>query len=417
MNKETKNILVAGCALLLPLLCKKDNKTSNSIKNDLSRFNDYPNGSGEFGGGYYDKQTQERLQEQAKKDSPLYFGDKGQNAIYDPFYDFNDSPVQANAITARDLSATDYEAAAKCVRVRIVPNSFFVSNTFSRELGKLKENHIYACVVEIFNPFPFAGFDSTKFKIDIEGITLQHTTRTIQSGGSEIPNPSYELSDRGITATGRKNSTRGTFNVSYDTTGRNIQSMLDGLEYGIFNFYKNQADREGIYKDLPESLPGQTSVFLPVFLSYCPDKNGNVLRDNMPLYMNDGLTFYSYNSDHTEVTGNVAGALEQFEFNILLKVNNKSRIHTVIATTDNDSYSFTTAKNISRSHQDRQYFTLDSTPIYSRNDFWVALFNQRELNLTTAAGGNAARSYWWSYNCLRDLSRFAPFGPVNLKFD
>lgn len=416
MDKDTQEILVAGGALLLPFLFKKDKQQKNTF-HDLSRFDKYPNGSGELVGGYYDKLTQERIKEQAKKDSPLYFGDKGQNAIYDPFYDFNDSPVQANAITARDLSATDYEAAAKCVRVRIVPNSFFVSNTFSRELGKLKENHIYACVVEIFNPFPFAGVDSTKFKIDIEGITLRHTTRTIQSGGSEFPNPSYELSDRGITATGRKNSTHGTFNVSYDTTGRNIQSMLDGLEYGIFNFYKNQAAREGIYKDLPESLPGQTSVFLPVFLSYCPDKNGNVLRDNMPLYMNDGLTFYTYNSDHTEVTGNVAGALEQFEFNILLKVNNKSRIHTVVATTDNSSYSFTTEKNISRSHQDRQYFTLDSTPIYSRNDFWVSLFNQRELNLTTAAGGNSARSYWWSYNCLRDLSRFAPFGPVNLKFE
>ncbi|MBO5833859.1 MAG: hypothetical protein J6R22_02805 [Alphaproteobacteria bacterium] len=405
MYKNTQDILVAGGALLLPFLFKKDKQQKNTF-NDLSRFDNYPNGSGELGGGYYDKLTQERIQEQAKKDSPLYFGDKGQNAIYDPFYDFNDSPVQANAITARDLSATDYEAAAKCVRVRIVPNSFFVSNTFSRELGKLKENHIYACVVEIFNPFPFAGVDSTKFKIDIEGITLQHTTRT-----------SYELSDRGITATGRKNSTRGPFNVSYDTTGRNIQSMRDGLEYGIFNFYKNQADREGIYKDLPESLPGQTSVFLPVFLSYCPDKNGNVLRDNMPLYMNDGLTFYTYNSDHTEVTGTVAGALEQFEFNILLTVNTKPRIHTVIATNDNDSYSFTLEKSISHSHQDRQYFTLDSTPIYSRNDFWVSLFNQRELNLTTAAGGNAARSYWWSYNCLRDLSRFAPFGSVNLKFE
>lgn len=411
MDKQQQNILVGGCALLLPLLFKKDNKQT-SPKNDLSRFDNYPTGEGELGGGYYDKLTQERLQEQAKKDSPLYFGDKSQNSFYDPFYDYNGAPVQANGVTSRDLSATDYETAAKCVRVRIVPNSFFVSNTFTRELGKLKENHIYACIVEIFNPFPFAGMDSTKYKIDISGITLRHTTRTIQSGGVEIPNPNYELSDRGIFATGRKNSETGTFNVSFNTTGRNINSLRDGLQDGIFNFFKNQTSREGAFVNLPESVPGQTSIYLPVFLSYMPDKNGNVLRDNVPVFLNDGLTFYKYNEDHTEATGQVAGALTKFEFTVLLKVNDKQRLHTVIASTDKDSYSFTDEKSVSNSQQAKEYFSLDSTPIYQRNDFWVSLFKQRELDLSTAHGGSASRSYWWNYYCLRDVERFAPFGNI-----
>lgn len=413
MNKDTKNILVAGCALLLPFLCKKEKKTNNSFKNDLSRFNDYPNGSGEFGGGYYDKQTQERIQEQAKKNSPYYFGDKSPNSIYDPFYDYNDSQVQANGVTARNLSATDYETAAKCVRVRIVPNSFFVSNTFTREYMKLKENHIYACVVEIFNPFPFEGLDSLKYKLDIEGITLQHTTNTIEKDGVTIPNPNYELTDRKIFVTGRHYNDRRTWIVSYNPgSTQNLKELRAGIDTGIFEYFKRNNDNEGAYAYLENSLPGSTSIFLPVFLSFIPNTTGEVNKINT---MNDNILFYQYNSDHTETTGMVAGALERLEFTILLKVNDKPRLHTVIASTDKDYYSFGADKSVSNSQQDKEYFSLDSIPIYQRNDFWAAIFGQRNLDLSSATGGASARSYWWNYTRLRNVEKFAPFGAVNLK--
>lgn len=408
MNKDTKNILVAGCALLLPFLFKKDKNTSSSIKNDLSRFNDYPNGSGEFGGGYYDKQTKERIQEQAKKDSPLYFGDKSQNSIYDPFYDFNGSPVQANGVTERNLSATDYETAAKCVRVRIVPNSFFVSNTFTKDLGKLKENHIYACMVEIFNPFPFAGYDNPNFKIDIEQITLESPDKGNQS-------TQYDLTDRKIFVTGRHYNDTNTWNVSYNPgSTQNLKDLQKGIETGIFEFYKKYNDNEGIYEDMPNSLPGGTSIYLPVFLSFVPNQNGDVTKLNT---MRDNILFYQYNSDHTETTGIVAGALEKLEFTILLKVNDKQRLHTVIASAANDSYSFNAEKSVSVSHQDKKYFSLDSTPIYQRNDFWTALFGQRTLDFSTRTGGAAARSYWWNYTRIRKVEQFAPFGSIDIKLD
>ena len=150
MNKDEQEILVAGGALLLPLLFKKDKKKDNKPFNDLSRFDNYPNSGGEFGGGYYDRETQELLQEQSKKDSPTYFGDKSKNALYDPFYDYTGSPVQAETVKATDLTPTDYDSAAKCVRVRIVPNSLFVGSDVARAAdGTIREEHIYCCVVEI----------------------------------------------------------------------------------------------------------------------------------------------------------------------------------------------------------------------------------------------------------------------------
>ena len=393
MDKDTQEILVAGGALLLPFLFKKDKKNDNKSLNDLSRFDNYPNGSGEFGGGYYDKQTQERLQEQAKKASPLYFGDKSKNAIYDPFYDFNDSPIQAQTINARDLSATDYDKAAKCVRVRIVPNSLYVSNTFSRETfgdHELKENHLYACVVEIFNPFPFVGLDSPKFKIDIDNITLSDKKMAVYDGN------------------GNKHELR-----YYYETGAIYNTISDGIDKGIYEFYKKNTDNEGVYYNMPQSVPGLTSVYMPVFLSFLPFKSGNITRT---WYMLDEIDFYKYNISHNETVGVNPTTITGLEFTVLLKINGSIRDNVVSATMGKNSYSFETDRSVSASHQNKEYFEVDSYPVFSRGDFWAALFGQRELDLSTETGGAAARSYWWNYSRLRAVEQFAPFGYININF-
>lgn len=392
MDQEQKNILIGGCALLLPFLRKKDNNTDNGIKNDLSRFDNYPTGEGIIGGGYYDRLTQERIQEQAKKDSPLYFGDKSQNSIYDSFYDYNGVPVQANGVTAHDLTATDYETATKCVRVRIVPNSLYVTNEFTRDtVGELRENHIYACVVEIFNPFPFVGLDNTKFKIDIDNIFLSSESMYIVDGDSK----------------------KHTLRYHYDTAAiRNTISK--GIDQGIYNYLKQQENNEGVYANLPSSFPGQTSIYLPVFLSMIPFESGQVKR-MWPL--DDGVEFYKYNTLHTETVGETPYPITGVEFTITIKANGVLRNHCVIASNSANSYSFDNDKSVSVSHQEKEYFSVDSYPIYRRNDFWLSIFKQRKLDLSDNTGGSAARSYWWNYSRLRTVQEFAPFGSVELKLE
>lgn len=386
MDNNTRNILFGTAAVLLPFLFKKDKTQSSSTPGDLSRFENYPTKDGELGGGFYDKLTQERLQEQAKKDSSLYFGDKSKNSIYDPFYDYNDSPIQANGVTARDLSATDYETATKCIRVRLVPNSIYVSNVFTRH-NELRENHIYACVVEIFNPFQFDGLDSLKFKVDIDNITLSENNMYVYDGNFNR----------------RK--------LSYHNDLQSDKIFIDqGIDTGIYRYFKHYESNEGAYANLPTSLPGMTSVFIPVFLSYLPNAQGNVTNY---WYMDDNTPFYTYDSKHKEITGRIANPISGIEFAVLLKVNDRMREHTVSANTKDNSYSFTAEKSVSNSHQNKEFFALDSTPIYQRPEFWSAILKQRQKDLSDS-GGAAARSYWWNYTRLRNMEKFAPFGAVDI---
>lgn len=412
MNKDEQEILVAGGALLLPFLFKKDkNKQNNKGFNDLSRFDNYPNSNGEFAGGYYDRVTQELLTEQSKKDSPTYFGDKSKNALYDPFYDYTGSPVQAETVKATDLTPTDYDSAAKCVRVRIVPNSLFVGSDVARAAnGTIREEHIYCCVVEIFNPFPFMGYDSTKYKIDINGIGWP-------SVDGEAPSMIVPVMVQGYSGNNRIQSV-----VRYSTyhpygsqdPGVFTTRLAGGGALGVWKWFKQMADREGVFAELPESVPGQTSIYLPCLLSYLPDPNGDIFRNQTPLYMRDDLKYYKLSPDKEEIVGEVPTACEGLSLALNVKVNGIIRQHVCAVTTGKDSYTFAADKSTCGSHCDKEFFRLNSTPIYQRQEFWTAVMGQRTLDLSTITGGRASRSYWWCRRMFNDFERFAPFGTINL---
>lgn len=393
---KTEDILSVA-ALFLPFLKKGNKKQNGSGSNDLDRFKDYPDSTGNFGGGYYDKLTQEALTEKSKKEDALYCGDKSDNAVYDPFYKV--SQKELDILNMRDSEdPTDVEERGQVLRVRIVPNSFFCANYDTERLvespftSTRRQEHVYACVVELYNPFPANTGSRGK-------ITLTSLSYKIASEGNE-------MSDLGIKANG-KNLIHYLTSTEYWLDSAAIEKRITK---GIFNFFKKFADPQlEAYEDLPTSIPPQTSIYLPVFLSYLPDESGNITRSVMPLPLGSGIDFTKYTYP-----------VRSFEMSLRVGVRQGSsdgRLHVckISSEVSQNSYKWAADKSESTSTQLLEYFRPWSTPIYSRSEFWNALFLQKQLDLSSKTGGRAARSYWWSYSYLHEVEKFAnPFGAINL---
>lgn len=393
---KTEDILTL-CSFFLPFLKKKSRKSGS--ESDLDRFSDYPDSQGNFGGGYYDKLTQDALSEKTKKENVLYAGDKSDNSIYDPFYQLTQK--EYHLLLYRDTEdLTDVEERGLLLRARIVPNSFFCANYDKERIVNpspgadrvSRQEHVYACVVELFNPFPESAGSRGK-------ITLTSISYKIAEEGREVE-------DLGITANG------GKLNIHYlDTPEVDYMSnVVERIDKGIFNFFKKFSSPQlSAYDNLPTSIPPQTSIYLPVFLSYLPDKEGNITRSVMPLPMGSGLDFTKYTYP-----------IRSFSMTIRIGVRqgtSEGRLHVckIDSSASDNSYSFTEDKSVSTSVQSLEYFRPWATPIYSRPEFWESIFLQKRLDLSSATGGRASRSYWWSYDYLHQVEKFSnPFGAIDL---
>lgn len=391
---KTEDIL-GLCSFFLPFLGKKKKKASSG--DGLDRFKDYPDSTGNYGGGYYDKQVQEELAEKSAKEDELYRGDKSYNSVYDPFYKLSEQ--ENNILLMRDSEdLTDIEERGLVLRARIVPNSLFCAN-YDKERpvnyplnGKAqRQEHVYACVVELFNPFPSST--GSKGKITITSISYK-----ISAAGKE-------LDDLGITA-------NDNLNLHYLSTPEvaSDSQIVERINNGIFNFFKRFSNPQlSAYENLPTSIPPQTSIYLPVFLSYLPDVNGNITRSVMPLPMGSGIDFTKYTYPIRSLSLTLRIGVRQG--------STDGRLHVckIASNASKNSYKWTETKSESVSMQRLEYFRPWATPIYSRPEFWNALFLQKQIDLSSSTGGRAARSYWWSYKYLTEVEKYAnPFGPIIL---
>lgn len=130
MDKKDRNILIGAGALGLFLLLKGNKNSKLDSK--------FPT-------------TEDSVTDRTGKNSPYYFGDKSDNAIYDPFYDYTDSEQLAIIEEANRGGAqlANY-AVEKAFRVRIVPNSLAINVQY---ISSALAGIMVGCIVEIFNPF------------------------------------------------------------------------------------------------------------------------------------------------------------------------------------------------------------------------------------------------------------------------
>ena len=354
--------------------------------------------NGYYGGGYYDKQTQEAISEEKLKSDSLYMGDKSQNSIYDPFYLL--TAKEYNTLMQKDSDdLTDVEERGLLLRARIVPNSFFCAN-YDKEYYSdiinnkkaIRQEQVFACVVELFNPFPMSTGSRGKI--------------TITSLSYKIAESGKELSDLGLYV-------NGNVNVKYlsQTPSASYPEFMvvERINDSVFKFFQKFPDPQlSAYVNLPTSIPPQTSIYLPVFLSYLPDESGNISRSVMPLAMSTGIDFNA-----------LTYPIRSFEMTLRIGVRQgtaDARLHVcrIDSTAKENSHTYHDDKSESVSVQSLEYFRPWATPIYSRPEFWSSLFLQKKLDLRDS-GGRASRSYWWSYNYLHEVAKFAnPFGAIDL---
>ena len=399
--------IIGVAAFFLPFLGKKNKKASSGT--GLERFKDYPNSGGEYGTGYYDKVTQETISEQQKKDAPTYVGDKGNNSQYDPFYNLTQSQSDAiSKMSAQD--ADNYLLFNLATRVRIVPNSFFCSaKTEKISDGSLRELHTYACVVEIFNPFPDLGGKSNALLLD----HLEYATITDDKYNSSTKK--YDI-DCGIRI---KGATGSYFPSYYDTatskqyhiqlTDRLLDSPMKFLESHATLAWSAAYQGEGMKK----TIAPKQSVYIPVLLSFMADPKGNFdpVIYPTPLYMTDAVKFFQYGTNNKTVTGENVMPVRGIEFSLNVGVRT-GRIHKVRISMDKDDYSFTAAESFSNSKQIAEYFRPNATPIFQRSEFWSSIFGQKNINSLETPSPQKVRSYFAAAPSFLAMEKFAPFGSI-----
>lgn len=402
---KTEDILGLG-AFFLPLLKKGNKKTGG----DLDRFKNYPNSGGEFGGGYYDKQTQETISEQRKKDSASYFGDKGSNSAYDAFYDYTSEPSQAGAFTSISASdATAYEQMNLGVRVRIVPNSFFCSATTEKMSdGKLRELHTYACIVEIFNPLPDIGGTANSFKLE----KLEYALPSQYQLNKQTDKWDMSFNMKVIDAQG--NFQKAFFDTK--TSGQYHVQLEERLITSPLEFVKKHASVpwSAAYADgYQDRVAPRQSVYVPVLLSYAADPKGDFDMGvyKTPLYMNDPADFFTYDQSHKNVTGFNTLPVRGFEFPLVVGIRT-GRTHRLRISQDKDSYKYSSSESFSNSNQLSEYFQPNSTPIFQRPEFWASIFGQKNINSLEQPTPPKVRSYFAAASTFLTMEKFAPFGSM-----
>lgn len=247
MKNRDKILIAGGGALALWLLSRKksDLLIDNSDPGKWSdgRFDTYD---------YYDTTTQLLVKEQEKKNSPYYFGDKSPNSIYDPFYDYTDSPDQRDIVNQSIYSWANTDM-PNALRVRIVPNSLRIRNhgLFSNNIGANGGYYnliVATCIIEIFNPF--STVDPVTPKLSFPQISSLYLSNVKVNNSVVSPFLHYNTAYK---------------EVFYPKSDSGITKFLDE------EFYYNWTNpKEGKVETLQKRILNNRSVFLPEVLSYTP---------------------------------------------------------------------------------------------------------------------------------------------------
>lgn len=384
MNKLNKILLGAGGVLALWLLTRK--KTNLLIENsDLGkwakdRFDSFD---------YYNEETQEALTEQSKKDSPYYFGDKSENAVYDPFYDYTDSPDQLYVIQNNENGLANYEP-AQAFRIRIVPNSLRFCGDLERiqsgELGdpdKYTAKYYFACILEIFNPYKFSNKQYNQATInDI------YITDVSLNGVIYYPN-------------------------AFNTDSREWHALRDEqgglIKYLNTENYFNMADESGKVISVKNAILGEHSLFIPEILSYTPYLGK---RLPFPLIQSDSFA-YKISSDKTSYRLD-EDWLKNVKFCVHFKLSNSSNrknwCEIKEGTSNTTETKYSTDANFSVSTQKESNFRINtSTPIYSRKEVCRHLLPYKE----SPAIADIDNGFIESFNVLSDVEEYRDFGKLD----
>lgn len=383
MNKRNKILLGAGGALALWLLTRK--KTNLLIENsDLGkwaqdRFDSFD---------YYNEETQEALTEQSKKDSPYYFGDKSENAVYDPFYDYTDSPELVYIIQNNENGFANYEV-GQAFRVRIVPNSLRFCGDLKRiESGELGDPAQYtaeyylACILEIFNPFKMTNEPYQAVINDI------YITDVSLNGVKCYPN-------------------------IYPTNGREWHSLRDGqgglIKYLNKENYFNMTDKKGEVVSVHNAILGNHSLFVPELLSYTPYL-GRTLP--FPLLRRDDFAYKVSADKHSYQLDEYW--LNELSFCLHFKLSNASNRKNwcgiKIGDTNDTTFKYTADSNSSVSTQKKDYFKINnSLPIYKRKEVCEHLLPYKK----SPAIADIDNGFIESFNVLSDVEEYRDFGKLD----
>lgn len=374
MNKRTKILFGAGGALALWLLTRR--RTDLLIDNsDLGkwakdRFDTFD---------YYNEETQANIKEQEKKDSPNYFGDKSPNAIYDPFYDYSDSPEQLYVINQTDNSFSDY-GVEQAFRVRIVPSSLtYWGNIHEYTSGELGDPIHYdyasygiACVIEIFNPFKFTNNKTNISKI--EEVFLS------------------DLKMNGISC-GNLDDLRDNGGLSKFLSEEN---------------YFNMTDENGQVVTVKNAILGGRSIFIPEVLSFTPyAKKGN------PFTVVNGRNFaYKISSDELSYTLD-RGWLHTVSFCVNFKTTNsdvrKNYCEITVGKTNDTTYQYSAGSSKSVSVQPKSFFTINDGGIYLRKPVMEHFLPYK----TSPQIADVKNGFVESFRLLRMVEEFKEFGELD----
>lgn len=372
MNDKTKILLGGGGALLLYLLSRTNKKLTGLGSWSKDRFNTFD---------YYNTQTQEMITEQSKKDSPYYFGSKDPNAVYDPFYDYTDSPEQLDRINIRESWFNSDESNA--LRVRVVPSSFaFWSNLLTQYESPHEETYC-ACILEIFNPYEDSEYDNR----------LPHITDIVQEN---------------LTING----------WCYDTDASKLYLNGDGSN-GLIKFLK---EKNFYYTGEGSSLTahnnvirGRHSLFIPELFSFTPYLNYRKPQSTLPwaLWRDCDLVYKIKDnyvaSDPTYLT--------EFSFDLKLKIDDNTPVvtHCVIRPSSYPSSKYVWSSGGATNITNQHYLgdqTKVASPIYSRPEVMKALlpYHAPYSAKDFAKYNNGLVE---SFNILRYVEKYPQFGELD----
>lgn len=383
MNNRNKILLGAGGFFALWLLTRrKKNLIDDSDLGEWSkdRFDTFD---------YYNEETQESLVEQEKKNSPSYFGDKSEDAIYDPFYDYSDSQDQLYVIQNNENGLANYEP-AQAFRIRIVPNSLRFCGELetiqSGELGdptKYSAKYYLSCILEIFNPYKFTSTEYNQATINDIYIT------DVSLNGVKY-NPNAFTSD-----------------------SREWHSLRDGqgglIKYLNTENYFNMTDASGKVITVKNAILGEHSLFIPEVFSYTPYLGKSL---PFPLFRSDNFA-YKISSDKTSYKLDESW-LKDVKFCVHFKLSNSSSrknwCEIKVGTSNDTATKYTADSNTSVSTQKESYFKINtSTPIYRRKEVCGHLLPYKTL----PSIDKVDNGYIESINLLDDVQEYRDFGTLD----
>lgn len=385
MKNRNKILLGAGGALALWLLLrnpKKNNIVSNSDLGKWSkdRFDTFD---------YYNKETQAEIAEQTKKDSPTYFGDKSADAVYDPFYDYSDTPELAYIIENNENGLANY-GVEQAFRIRIVPNSFrfngLLETISSGEAGDpdtYTAKYYLSCIIEIFNPFKF-----TKTAYNQAVVNDIYITDVSLNGIKCYPN-------------------------AFTKSPQEWHTLRDGqgglIKYLNTENYFNMENANGQVVSIKNAILGNHSLFVPEVLSYTPYLNR---RLPFPLIQSDDFAYkISYDKQSYRLEENWLKSVKFcVHFKLSNSANRKNWVEIKVGTTNDTTFKYTTDSNTSVSAQKEAYFKINnSTPIYQRREVCEHLLPYK----TSPTVAEVQNGFIESLNVLKDVEEYANFGQLN----